>query len=93
MRDGSTSTKSKRLGVPYDDQGSYPNSGKVYSFPLDANGLPTGSESKEIGDGLRNSEYGAFVSQDGEYVAFGYGPSGASHVNSSPDAPYNGKTS
>ena len=79
------------VGVPYDDQGSYPNSGKVYSFPLDANGLPTGSESKEIGDGLRNSEYGAFVSQDGEYVAFGYGPAGASHVNSSPDAPYNGK--
>lgn len=79
------------VGVPLDDQGSYPNSGKVYSFTLGDDGLPTGEQGKEIGDGLRNAEYGAFVSQDGEYVAFGYGPAGVGHVNTSPDAPYNGK--
>ena len=79
------------VGVPSDDQGTYPNSGKVYYFGLDADGLPTGQQGQEISDGFRNAEYGAFLTQDGEYVAFGYGPASAGHVNSSPHAPYNGK--
>jgi len=77
--------------VPYDDQGGYPNSGKVYRFALGADGLPTGQQNQEIGDGYRGAEYGAFTTSDGEYVAFGYGPAGPGHVNSSPDSPYNGK--
>jgi hypothetical protein len=79
------------VGVPYDDQGGYPNSGKVYRFALGADGLPTGQQNQEIGDGYRGAEYGAFTTSDGEYVAFGYGPAGPGHVNSSPDSPYNGK--
>jgi len=79
------------VGVPYDDQGAYPNAGKVYRFALGADGLPTGQQNQEIGDGHRNAEYGAFTTSDGEYVAFGYGPAGPGHVNASPDSPYNGK--
>ena len=81
------------VGVPYDDEAASPghNSGKVYRFTLDADGLPTGSQGQEVGDGLRGSEYGAFTDQSGVYVAFGYGPTGVGEAANIGVSPYNGK--